>query len=134
MKKIVQIQEKVFGSSSTEQELIKRLSLEKHAYISVAQVDGNVCGYVIGHEKKRKYYIWMLGVLGDYRGRGIATHLIKEQEEYAMQHFPFIGVKSSPKWKEMLRLLIKLDYIICGFKTNEWDTNSAIWFEKKLLK
>jgi GNAT superfamily N-acetyltransferase len=75
-----------------------------------------------------------VGVLGDYRGRGLATHLIKAQEEYARLHFPSIGVKSSPRWKEMLRLLIKLDYILCGFKANEWGTNSAVWFEKNLIE
>ena len=59
--------------------------------------------------------------------------MIKDQEEYGKRHrFQVVNVKSSPRWKEMLRLLIKLDYIVCGFKANEWGDNSAVWFEKKI--
>jgi hypothetical protein len=60
----------VFGSSPTEEAMVTILSLETHVYISVAKVDGNVCGYVIGHERKHKYYIWMLGIFSILQNLG----------------------------------------------------------------
>lgn len=68
------------------------------------------------------------------RGKGIATKLIKEQERHAIEKkYSAVTVKSSPKWKDMLRLLILLDFIIVGYKANEWGPHAAIFFEKSLL-
>lgn len=151
--KVIGIFKQVFGSSATAEQLQKRLALEHHVCISLVSdlETKKAVGYAIGHEKKGKYYIWMLGiifyillsllycylyylgVLESFRGRGGASGLIGAQIQYALKEgFSVVSVKSSPKWKNMLRLLIGLDFIIIGYKANEWGDNAAVWFEKKV--
>jgi GNAT superfamily N-acetyltransferase len=75
----------------------------------------------------------MLAVLPKCRKHGIATKLIEGQIQYAVDNrFKRITVKSSPRWKNMLRLLLKLDFVISGYKANEWENEPAIFLEKDL--
>lgn len=81
----------------------------------------------------RMAYSAITGVLEGHRGMGTATKLIEDQTRHAMKGgYSVVSVKSSPKWKEMLRLLIKLDFIIIGYKANEWGSFGAVWFEKQI--
>jgi len=95
-----------------------------------------VVGYGIGYMEKGKYYLWSLAVLPEYRRKGIGSEIIEEQMSFAEgKGYKSFFVKTSNRWKEMLRLLLKKGFNIIGFKEREWDNSplgSAIWLEKEI--
>jgi len=138
LKNIVKLDKAVFGMSRTPEEVEGKLKLQKHVHISVAKTTaGKLVGYGIGHEKKGKYYLWSLAVLPEYRRRGIGSEIIEEQIRFAKEkRYTSFFVKTSNRWKEMLRLLLKKGFNIVGFKEHEWEDGplgSAIWLEKNSL-
>lgn len=72
----------------------------------------------------------------EYRRKGIGTEIIEEQIFFAKEKgYTSFFVKTSNKWKEMLRLLLKKGFNIIGFKEHEWEDGplgSAIWLEKNI--
>ncbi len=138
LKGVVELDKVVFRLSRTSEEIESKLKLQKAVYISVATIsDGKLVGYGIGHEHKGKYYLWSLAVLPEHRRKGIGSEILKEQTKFAKEKgYTSFLVKTSNKWKEMLRLLLKKEFNIIGFKEHEWEDGplgSAIWLEKNIL-
>lgn len=127
----------VFGLSRTHEEIESKLRQQKDVHITVALINGKFVGYGIGYEERGRYYLWSLAVLQEYRKKGIGSEIIEEQIRFAKEkgHSSFL-VKTSNKWKDMLRLLLKKRFNIIGFKEHEWENGplgSAIWLEKNIL-
>jgi len=138
LKGIVELDRVVFGLSRTPKEIQDMLRLKKHAYVTIATIaDGKLVGYGIGYEEKTRYYLWSLAVLPEYRRKGIGSDIIEEQVRSAKEKgYSSFFVKTSNRWKEMLRLLLKKEFNIIGFKEHEWEegpSGSAIWLEKIIL-
>jgi len=136
-KGIVDLDKVVFGLSRTPEEVEDKLRLRKDVHITIATTNGKLVGYGAGYEEKGKYYLWSLAVLPEYRRKGIGSEIIEEQIRFAREKgFAAFLVKTSNKWKEMLRLLLKKEFNIIGFKEFEWEDSplgSAIWVEKNIL-
>jgi ribosomal protein S18 acetylase RimI-like enzyme len=137
LEEIVELDRVVFGLSRTPEEVKNKLELRRDVHITIATVaGGRVVGYGIGYEEKGKYYLWSLAVLPEYRRKGIGSEIIKEQISFAkVKGYTSFFVKTSNKWKEMLRLLLKKGFNIIGFKEHEWENSplgSAIWLEKEI--
>lgn len=135
---IVELDRAVFGLSRTSEEIEDKLRLQKDVHITVATItDGKLVGYGIGYERKGKYYLWSLAVLPEYRRKGIGSDVIQEQARFAKERgYASFLVKTSNRWKEMIRLLLKKGFNIIGFKEHEWEDGplgSAIWLEKNIL-
>jgi ribosomal protein S18 acetylase RimI-like enzyme len=138
LKRIVELDRVVFGLSRTPEEVQDKLRLLKDVHITIATIaDGKLVGYGIGYEEKSKYYLWSLAVLSEYRRKGIGSDVIEEQVRFAKERgYSYFFVKTSNRWKEMLRLLLKKEFNIIGFKEHEWEegpSGSAIWLEKIIL-
>ena len=138
LKRIVELDRVVFGLSRTPEEVEDKLRLQKDVDITVATItDGKLVGYGIGYEEKGKYYLWSLAVLPEYRRNGIGSEIIEEQIRLAKEKgYASFLVKTSNRWKEMLRLLLKRGFNIIGFKEHEWEDGplgSAVWLEKNIL-
>ena len=138
LKWIVGLDKAVFSLSRTPEKIERKLKLQKDVHIAVATInDGKIVGYGIGHEYKGKYYLWSLAVLPEYRRKGIGSEIIEEQINFAKEKgYASFLVKTSNRWKEMLRLLLKKEFNIIGFKEHEWESGplgSAIWLEKNIL-
>lgn len=138
LNEIVELDRIVFGLSRTSEEIEDKLRLQKDVHITVATItDGKLVGYGIGYERKGKYYLWSLAVLPEYRKKGIGSDVIEEQARFAKERgYPSFLVKTSNRWKEMLRMLLKKGFNIIGFKEHEWEDGplgSAIWLEKNIL-
>ena len=137
LKGVVELDRVVFGLSRTPEEVEDKLRLRKDVHITIAIItDGKLVGYGIGYEKKGKYYLWSLAVLPENRRKGIGSEIIEEQISFAKEKgYASFFVKTSNKWKEMLRLLLKKGFNIIGFKEHEWEDGplgSAIWLEKNI--
>jgi len=113
-----------------EEDFYKKIKMNSY-YLSVFEEKNELLGYMAGYEKDGNYYIWMSGVYPDKTGRGIGKNLLNHQLEYAKNKFSKVTIKTSTKWKFMLLLLIKNDFIITGFKKDEFPF-PAIYLEKVL--
>ena len=138
LKGIVELDRLVFGLSRTPEETEDKLRLQKDVHITVATTTGGkLVGYGVGYEEKGKYYLWSLAVLPEYRRKRIGSDIIEEQITFAKERgYSYFFVKTSNRWKEMLRMLLKKEFNIIGFKEHEWEegpSGSAIWLEKIIL-
>jgi len=138
LKGILELDRVVFGLSRTLEEMEDKLRLRKNVHVTIATLaDGKLVGYGIGYEEKGKYYLQSLAVLPNHRRKGIGSEIIEEQIEFAKEKgYATFFVKTSNKWKDMLRLLLKKEFNIIGFKEHEWEDSplgSAIWLEKNIL-
>ncbi len=136
LKEIVKLDRAIFGLSRTHKEIESKLRQQKDVHITIAAIKGKLVGYAIGHEVRGKYYLWSLAVLQKYRKKGIGSEIIEEQIRFAKEKgYTSLFVKTSNKWKDMLRLLLKNGFNVIGFKEREWENGplgSAIWLEKNI--
>ncbi len=138
LKGIVELDKVVFQLHRTPKEIEGKLRLQKDVHFTIAtKTDGKLVGYGVGYEEKKKYYLWSLAVLPEYRRKSIGSAISKEQIRFAKEKgYASFFVKTSNRWKEMLRLLLKEGFNIIGFKEHEWEEGplgSAIWLEKNVL-
>jgi ribosomal protein S18 acetylase RimI-like enzyme len=96
--------------------------------IFIAEDNGKVVGNCISYESDGKLYLWVSGVLKEYRNQGIASKLFDMREQYAREHnYKKIFTKVYNVSKEMLCLLIKRGYEIMEvFKKDNPKYNAII--------
>lgn len=98
--------------------------------IFVAEDNGKIIGDCISFEKDNKFYLWISGVLKDYRNRGIASKLFDLREQYAREHnYKKIFTKVYNVSKEMLKLINKR-----GYKIIEIQKNSNTKYNANILE
>jgi ribosomal protein S18 acetylase RimI-like enzyme len=68
------------GRSDTPQEIEKKLQRDPDLFL-VAESNGEIIGTIIGGYDGRRGMIYHLGVLPEFRNRGVATQLIEEVEK-----------------------------------------------------
>ena len=136
LREITEINKVVFGGTKTIEQIKEKLTLSiyQNPHITLGKIDGKLVGYGTGYfEKGKKYYLWMFGVLPEFRKHGIGKKILEEQISFAKNKgYKNFILKTSNKWKDMLRLTIKMGFDIVGFKINEWGSDSAIWLELDL--
>jgi RimJ/RimL family protein N-acetyltransferase len=76
-----------------EEEQKKRIAIIKKSYnstIFIAEEDKQLIGYLIamgGSVKRNKHSVYLvIGILAEYRGRGIGTKLFEQLEKWAKEH------------------------------------------------
>ncbi|MEO2204824.1 GNAT family N-acetyltransferase [Paenibacillus pabuli] len=78
------------GSPEQQRKWLERVDVENNSTVLVAEQDGQLVGYlaVIGGDTRRtKHSCYLvIGILKEYTGRGIGTHLFQRLEEWAMTH------------------------------------------------
>lgn len=113
----------------TLDDYMKRLE-DKDPVIFIAEVDGKIVGDSISYGEGDKFYLWIMGVLKDYRGQGIASKLLDLREKYARENnFKKISTKVYNISKEMLSLFIKRGYVIVDIKKNDDVKYNAVILE-----
>ena len=79
--------------------------------IFVAEDCGKIVGDSIAFERDGKLYIWILGVLKEYRKHGVATELFNLTENYAREHgYKVVCVKVYNISQDMLKLVQSRGY------------------------
>lgn len=102
----------------------------KDPIIFVAEENGKIVGSSISYGEGDKFYLWVLGVLKDYRSKGIASKLLDLREQYAKENnFKKIYTKVYNVSKEMLSLLIKRGYFIVDINKNDNIKHTAVILE-----
>lgn len=109
------------------------LSARAQFLILVASDDDRVVGYKIGYQdRKRRFYSWLGGVDSAFRGRGIASELMRRQHVWCKsQGYTVIRTQTKNKWRDMLILNIRHDFDVVGTYTDERGEPKII-LEKRL--
>ena len=114
--------------SSTYDQWIERLNHVQHPLILIAYIDNHAVGYMIGYERYSSHYIWLAGVLPNYRRQGIFRHLLTRVEQWAIQgNYNSLTIKTRNRFKSMLLLLIANDFKLIDIdKRESVDTHRLI--------
>lgn len=98
----------------------------------LALVDGNVVGCKVGYERKPgHYYSWLGGVYAEFRGRGIAKGLMREQHVWCQQQsYHRVRTQTYNRWRAMLLLNLREGFDIVG--TVQGTHGLAIVLEKQV--
>ncbi|GGE12229.1 hypothetical protein GCM10011571_12030 [Marinithermofilum abyssi] len=96
------------------------LQTKESPLIQIAEEDACVVGYKIGYEEKRgRFYSWIGGVSPAYRGKGIASTLMRTQHQWCKENgYTEIMTKTKNKWRNMLILNLKHGFDIIGTYTD----------------
>ena len=136
LQEITEINKICFSGTKTIEQIKEKLSLSiyENPHITIAKINGKIIGYGMGYfETGKEYYFWMLGVLPEYRKHGAGKKILEEQINFAKaKGYKKFLLKTSNKYRNMLRLTISLGFDIIGFKINEWGKDSAIWMSLNL--
>lgn len=90
--------------------------------IFVAQIDGRIVGDSISFERNGSLYIWIMGVLKEHRGKGIAKELFENNEQFARENgYRSLTLKVYNVSQEMLRVLLGRGYQVVGVEKSEVD-------------
>ncbi|QFG00634.1 N-acetyltransferase [Psychrobacillus glaciei] len=127
---IMEVHEHVFeGAKLMEEELV-----EKENVLIFVAVDGiRVVGFKIGYKfSEDTFYSWLGGVHSDYRGKGIASELMRRQH-MLIKSLGYTKVRtiSRNKRREMLLLNIKHGFDVLEAFTSEKGTHKIV-MEKEL--
>ena len=107
---------------------------EKFAHVDpvifVGEDRGVVVGDAIAFPREGNWYLWILGILFEYRKQGVASALLDLQERYARDHgYSKITVKVYNVSKDMLRLLLSRGYDIVAVHPHEKVKYYAVMLE-----
>lgn len=88
----------------------KKLS-NKKPIVYLAKDKNKIIGDSISFERDGSFYIWIMGVLKKYQGRGIGTKLLDFNESYSKKKkFKSVTIKVYNVSLKMQKLLIKQGY------------------------
>lgn len=112
---------------------LKELEEKKNLLIFVANDASKVVGFKIGYEfKNHTYYSWLGGVHSDYRGKGIASELMRRQHELVRTlGYKKVRTISRNKKREMLLLNIKFGFDVIETFMSEKGTHKIV-LEKEI--
>ena len=110
---------------------IQRLQTNKKNLSLIAYKNKIPVGFKIGYKyNNHTFYSWVGGTLSNYRKKGIANTLAKQQENWAKNNgFTKLRTKSMNRFKPMLILNLKNGFDIVQVYTNEKEQTKII-FEK----
>lgn len=106
----------------------------KRFYLTTAYIGEQAVAFKLGYElNTRLFYSWLGGVIGEYRGLGIASALMTWQHEWCRKNgYVKIQTKTQNRFQDMLILNLKHGFAIIG--THESDEKGLkIILEKKLI-
>ena len=129
---IASLYNQVFKPSRDEAFFHRRYASRQNPLIMVAVVDDQPVGFSLGFELKPSVcFIWLYGVLADYRRAGIASQLMEAGTAWAKQTgYTSVRMECQNHHRPMLHLGIKQQFDIVGIR---WDSDrgeNLVIFEK----
>lgn len=112
---------------------IKQVLSSRPFLILIAVDYDNVVGYKIGYQDRpRRFYSWFGGVDPTYRGRGIASELMRRQHLWCRQNgYQTVRTYTKNKWRDMLILNLRHGFDVIGTYTDSQGEPKII-LEKRL--
>ncbi len=112
----------------------RRLDGRKHTLISVASVDNREAGFLLGFElKPNVFFLWLLGVLPDFRRAGVGTQMLEAADAWAIeQGFASMRFECQNRVRPMLHMAIRHQFDIAGIRWDSDRSDNLVIFEKQL--
>jgi GNAT superfamily N-acetyltransferase len=134
LKDILELERLVFENPMGGLKITRELDSKYNVNIQMAYDGVKAVGYKIGFERsKRVFYSWGGGVHPDYRGLGIAKHMMMEQHEFAKsKSYKVVRTQTNNSFKPMLLLNLKSGFEIRGSMQSIGDNDLSIILEKEL--
>lgn len=112
----------------------RRFASRHNVSILLAMLDEQHVGFVVGFElMPGTYFIWLCGVLPDFRRLGIATQLMQAQLAWAQDNgYQMMRFECQNQHRPMLHAAITEGYDLVGIR---WDTttgNNVVIFERDI--
>lgn len=113
VQKMLRIHEQIFHDSEN---LLNKARTKPNLLFTLALENDEVAGYKIGYKlDDATFYSWLGGVGEAYRGRRIATELMRHQHYHLMEKgYSAVRTKTMNKWRSMLILNLKQGFDIIG--------------------
>ena len=120
---------------STRSHFRRRFQGRHNVSMIVAMLDGAHVGIIVGFEliPTTNYFVWLCGVLPDFRRLGIATQLLDAQQAWAQEHhYQIIRFECQNQHRPMLHLAISEGYDLVGIRWDSAVMGNMVVFEKEL--
>lgn len=101
----------------------------------VATLNNTPAGFMVSYDEYNdgSFYIWLSGVLPEFRNKGVFTIMKDYQEKWAKEKgYKSIKIKTWNKRIEMRITLAKAGYNIIGFEEKENIEENRLMHEKEL--
>ncbi|MCS0543578.1 GNAT family N-acetyltransferase, partial [Aeromonas veronii] len=78
------------ANTDQQRKMIERICSEDNSTILVAEEKGQLIGYIMaigGNARRNKHSVYIVvGILKDFRGKGVGVNLFEELEKWALTH------------------------------------------------
>lgn len=122
LQEVTELYNQIFRPSRDEEDFARRY-LGRHNVIQMlARISDKPVGFALGFElKPRVFFLWFLGVLGNYRRQGVASQLLDAMHEWARQNeYDSIRCECFNRQRPMLHVTLHNEYDIVGMR---WDAD-----------
>lgn len=114
-------------------EFFKRRFLGRYnPLLMIASVDERPVGFLLGFElKPTVFFIWLFGVLPDFRRAGIASQMVEAAHAWASEHgYTSVRFECHNRHRPSLHLAIRHDYDIAGIRWDPDRGDNLVIFER----
>ncbi len=115
---LAELHNEIFRPAQTVEFFQRRFLGRYNLTILLAILDQRPVGFVSGFElKPTTFYIWLCGVLPEYRGLGVARQLLEAIETWAADHeYQYVRLECHNRHREVLRLAVEMNYDVAGLE------------------
>lgn len=112
----------------------RRFEGRANPLISLAAIENREAGFLLGFELKPKvFFLWLLGVMPDFRRAGVGSQLLEAAEAWAHeQKFTAMRFECHNQHRPMLHMAIRHKYDIVGIRWDSDRGDNLVIFEKLL--
>lgn len=131
---IAQMYSQVFKPAREVEFFKRRFKGRYNSVILVASIEGRPVGFLIGFElKPTVFFVWLVGVLPDFRRQGIASQLFEAAQAWARENeYVAVRVECHNQHRSLLHLAIGHMYDIVGIRWDPDRGENLVIFEKLL--
>jgi GNAT superfamily N-acetyltransferase len=116
-------------------DFFRRRFLGRHnALMLVASIEERPVGFFVGFELKPDvFFVWLYGVLPDFRRHGVATQLVEAAHAWAKGHdYQHVRLECHNQHRPTLHTAIAHGYDIVGIRWDSDRDSNLVIFEKVL--
>lgn len=109
----------------------KQLEGKETLLVLIALWDEKPAGYLVGYrDVEDSFYIWLSGVVKEYRRNGVLKEIMNVVIEWARkQKFDHVTIKTRNSRRAMLAYLISNGFLIKGVEPRYSAEETRIWLE-----
>ena len=131
---LAELYNEVFSPRKTEEFFVQRFRGRQNVTMMVAMIDEAHAGFIVGFElMPSTFFVWLCGVVPDFRRLGVATQLLNAVQAWAKDHdYHIVRFECQNQHRPMLHAAITGGFDLVGIR---WDTataNNVVVFEKDL--